>query len=318
MASVSNVDNLSPVSSDKLEISSLKIEYIPREYISPDPEQIRKHFSQEHIERLRESFRQIGIRTPLDVVQMPDSEEGTPRYKIIDGECRYRASEGVLDKLPCIVFEDTDEASDWALSANMMRDDLNPVEKSDVIVRFMEKYKEGKKKLTLQSAAKKYHLSQSMLSEYHSLSKLDEKIKDEQRKCGQIPLRELKKLAVKKLRKDPEEMWRKYGELKKRYPTEEERVQRESQKSVAKKKDKDAPNKIRAKHIEGMKTRPESDFVYYSQIKFDDFSPDELKTARENLAAAKERYQEIIQFLDNLQQKIDTLKAKEAEKSKAS
>ena len=318
MASVSNVDNLSPVSSDKLEISSLKIEYIPREYISPDPEQVRKQFSQEHIERLRESFRQIGIRTPLDVVQMPDSEEGTPRYKIIDGECRYRASEGVLDKLPCIVFEDTDEASDWALSANMMRDDLNPVEKSDVIVRFMEKHKEGKKKLTLQSAAKKYHLSQSMLSEYHSLSKLDEKIKDEQRKCGQIPLRELKKLAVKKLRKDPEEMWRKYGELKKRYPTEEERVQRESQKSVAKKKDKDAPNKIRAKHIEGMKTRPESDFVYYSQIKFDDFSPDELKTARENLAAAKERYQEIIQFLDNLQQKIDTLKAKEAEKSKAS
>ena len=318
MASVSNVDNLSPVSSDKLEISSLKVEYIPREYISPDPEQIRKHFSQEHIERLRESFRQIGIRTPLDVVQMPDSEEGTPRYKIIDGECRYRASEGVLDKLPCIVFEDTDEASDWALSANMMRDDLNPVEKSDVIVRFMEKHKEGKKKLTLQSAAKKYHLSQSMLSEYHSLSKLDEKIKEEQRKSGQIPLRELKKLAVKKLRENPEEQRRKYDALKKKYPTEEERAQRESQKSVAKKKDKDAPNKIRAKHIEGMKTRPESDLVYYSQIKFDDFSPDELKTARENLAAAKERYQEIIHVLDNLQQKIDTLKAKEAEKSKAS
>ena len=318
MASVSNVDNLSPVSSDKLEISSLKIEYIPREYISPDPEQIRKHFSQEHIERLRDSFKEIGIRTPLDVVKQDASGDGTPRYKIIDGECRYRASEGVLDTLPCIVFEDTDEASDWALSANMMRDDLNPVEKSDVIVRFMEKHKEGKKKLTLQSAAKKYHLSQSMLSEYHSLSKLDNKIKEEQRKSGQIPLRELKKLAVKKLRENPEEQQRKYDALKKKYPTEEERVQRESQKSVAKKKDKDAPNKIRAKHIEGMKTRPESDFVYYSQIKFDDFSPDELKTARENLAAAKERYQEIIQFLDNLQQKIDTLKAKEAEKSKAS
>lgn len=318
MASVSNVDNLSPASSDKLEISSLKIEYIPRENISPDPEQIRKYFSQEHIERLRDSFKEIGIRTPLDVVKLDASGDGTPRYKIIDGECRYRASEGVLDTLPCIVFKDSSEASEWALSANMMRDDLNPIEKSDVIVRFMEKNKDDKKKITLQHAAKKYHLSPSMLSEYHSLSKLDNKIKEEQRKSGQIPLRELKKLAVKKLRENPEEQRRKYDALKKKYPTEEERAQRESQKSVAKKKDKDAPNKIRAKHIEGMKTRPESDLVYYSQIKFDDFSPDELKTARENLAAAKERYQEIIQFLDNLQQNIDTLKAKEAEKSKAS
>ena len=120
------------------------------------------------------------------------------------------------------------------------------------------------------------------------------------------------------MRENPEEQRRKYDALKKKYPTEEERAQRESQKSVAKKKDKDAPNKIRAKHIEGMKTRPESDFVYYSQIKFDDFSPDELKTARENLSAAKKRYQEIIQKIDNLQQKIDIQKAQEAEKSKAS
>ena len=100
MEAVSTVDNLSPVFSEKKMPSKLKVEYIPREYISPDPEQVRKQFSQEHIDRLRESFRQIGIRTPLDVVQMPDSEEGTPRYKIIDGECRYRASEGVLDKIP--------------------------------------------------------------------------------------------------------------------------------------------------------------------------------------------------------------------------
>ena len=318
MTSVSNVDNLSTASLDEQVSSPLKVEYIPREYISPDPEQIRKHFSQEHIERLRDSFKEIGIRTPLDVVKQDASGDGTPRYKIIDGECRYRASEGVLDTLPCIVFKDFSEASEWALSANMMRDDLNPIEKSDVLARFMEKHNEGKKKLTLQNAAKKYHLSPSMLSEYYSLSKLDEKIKEEQRKSGQIPLRELKKLAVKKLRDNPEEQRRKYDELKKKYPTEEERAQRESQKSVAKKKDKDAPNKIRAKHIEGMKTRPDSDFVYYSQIKFDDFSPDELKTARENLSAAKKRYQEIIQKIDNLQQKIDIQKAQEAEKSKAS
>lgn len=318
MKSISTADNLSTASLDEQVSSPLKVEYIPRENISPDPEQIRKYFSQEHIERLRDSFKEIGIRTPLDVVKLDASGDGTPRYKIIDGECRYRASEGVLDTLPCIVFKDSSEASEWALSANMMRDDLNPIEKSDVLARFMEKNKDSKDKITLRNAAKKYHLSPSMLSEYHSLSKLDNKIKEEQRKSGQIPLRELKKLAVKKLRENPEEQRRKYDALKKKYPTEEERAQRESQKSVAKKKDKDAPNKIRAKHIEGMKTRPESDFVYYSQIKFDDFSPDELKSARENLAAAKERFQKIIHVLDNLQQIIDTLKTKEAEKSKAS
>ena len=319
MKSISTADNLSTASLDEQVSSPLKVEYIPREYISPDPEQVRKQFSQEHIERLRESFRQIGIRTPLDVVQMPDSEEGTPRYKIIDGECRYRASEGVLDKLPCIVFEDTDEASDWALSANMMRDDLNPVEKSDVIVRFMEKHKEGKKKLTLQSAAKKYHLSLSMLSEYHSLSKLDEKIKDEQRKSGQIPLRELKKLAVEKLRKDPEEMWRKYGELKKRYPTEEERVQLDGQKGPAKQKDPNAPNKIRAKHIDGMKTRPESDFEYYSRLTLDEFekyTADELKAAKANLQAAQIRYQDLIQLLSTLQQNIEEVEQKQQAEEK--
>ena len=314
MEAVSTVDNLSPVFSEKKTPSKLKVEYIPREYISPDPEQVRKHFSQEHIDRLRESFREIGIRTPLDVVQMSASDDGTSQYKIIDGECRYRASEGVLDTLPCIVFKDSSEASEWALSANMMRDDLNPIEKSDVIVRFMEKNKDDKKKITLQHAAKKYHLSPSMLSEYHSLSALDEKIKEEQRKTGQIPLRELKKLAVKKLRKDPEELWRKYDELKKKYPTEEERAQLDGQKGAAKLKDANAPNKIRAKHIEGMRTRPESDFVYYSGITFEKFTADELKAAKESLQAAKTRYQELIQLLAQLQQNIEDIEHKKPQK----
>lgn len=70
MKSISTADNLSTASLDEQVSSPLKVEYIPREYISPDPEQVRKQFSQEHIERLRESFSQIGIRTPLDVVQM--------------------------------------------------------------------------------------------------------------------------------------------------------------------------------------------------------------------------------------------------------
>ena len=178
---------------------------------------------------------------------------------------------------------------------------------------------EGKKKLTLQSAAKKYHLSQSMLSEYHSLSKLDEKIKDEQRKSGQIPLRELKKLAVEKLRKDPEEMWRKYGELKKKYPTEEERVQLDGQKGPAKQKDPNAPNKIRAKHIAGMKTRPESDFEYYSRLTLDEFekyTADELKAAKANLQAAQIRYQDLIQLLSTLQQNIEEVEQKQQAEEK--
>lgn len=304
--------------------SSLEIVYISRSDLTPDPEQVRKQFSHEHINRLKDSFKQIGVRTPLDVVLLDKAVEGSSHYMIVDGECRYRASEGLLDELPCIIHKNNETAVEWALSANLMRDDLNPIEKSDVLVRFMEK-NNGAKKIKLEDAAKKYHLSKSMISEYYSLSKLSKEIKEEQRRTGQIPLRELKKLSVKKLRDNQEELLKRYNELKEKYPTEEERIEAEKARKQAEDKKKteapdapNTPNKRRAKHIEGMKTRPQADYKYYSDVKLEleakKFSEDELMAVYDNLEQAANQYKEIIEIIKGVTNSIeDKLKINEGE-----
>ena len=68
-----------------------------------------------------------------------------------------------------------------------------------------------------------------------------------------------------------------------------------------------------------MKTRPESDFEYYSRLTLDEFekyTADELKAAKTNLQAAQIRYQDLIQLLSTLQQNIEEVAQKQQAEEK--
>lgn len=93
--------------------------------------QPRKYFDPKGMEKLRRSIAKVGIQEPLLVRPSPDG-----KLEIVSGERRWRcALELQLAELPAISKDLVDEeALEIALVANLMREDLNPVEESDSIV----------------------------------------------------------------------------------------------------------------------------------------------------------------------------------------
>ena len=101
-----------------------QIEMIPRAQIYPNPNQPRKAFDAGEMEQLRASIADHGIMQPLEVMRAPNRFDGAP-YRIIFGERRWRASEGVADALPCIVADiSQDEADERMMNENFQRNDL--------------------------------------------------------------------------------------------------------------------------------------------------------------------------------------------------
>ena len=77
-----------------------KIVYLKREYLHPHPENPRKTLGD--LEELKESIREHGIMQNLTVVP----EEGKSNcYKILIGHRRFKASEGILEELPCVIVQ---------------------------------------------------------------------------------------------------------------------------------------------------------------------------------------------------------------------
>lgn len=82
---------------------ALAIEYVPRDIIEPDPEQPRQEADAE----LRASIARNGILQPITV-----REIAVGRYRIVDGERRWRGAEGILERIPCVVREDQEDRAE--------------------------------------------------------------------------------------------------------------------------------------------------------------------------------------------------------------
>ncbi len=112
--------------------------WISRERIYANPNQPRKSFAAGELEELRESIREHGILQPIVVRNEPSRYDGRP-YKIVSGERRWQASDGVLDVVPCIISGvDAKEAQVLALVENLQRVDLTPIEEARGIADLME------------------------------------------------------------------------------------------------------------------------------------------------------------------------------------
>src|SRR5919202_4468060 len=99
--------------------------------------QPRRYFDPRAMDELVGSIQRHGILQPLLV--RPLGEDRAEQYEIVAGERRYRAArEAGLAEVPAVVRKIGDEeAVQYALLENLQREDLNPVEETEGILRLL-------------------------------------------------------------------------------------------------------------------------------------------------------------------------------------
>jgi ParB family chromosome partitioning protein len=97
---------------------------IPLERIDRNPDQPRRVFDSEQMDRLAESIRVHGVLQPVVVRRIGD------RFELVVGERRWHAARKAgLETLPAVVAEiDPQDRLEVALVENVQRRDLNPIE----------------------------------------------------------------------------------------------------------------------------------------------------------------------------------------------
>jgi ParB family transcriptional regulator, chromosome partitioning protein len=107
--------------------------------IVPDPDQPRKEFDQDELERLAATLRSHTQLQPVHVRRSPTPGE----YILIEGERRWRAAQiADIKALDCIIEEEeltAEEILELQLIVNCQRADLQPMERARAIKRLMDK-----------------------------------------------------------------------------------------------------------------------------------------------------------------------------------
>ena len=99
--------------------------------------QPRQYFDETKLEELAQTIKAHGVLEPLLVRQLPSQNQ----YELVAGGRRYRAAKlAGLTEVPVIVRELSDEqALEIAIIENLQREDLNPVEETEGILRLLAK-----------------------------------------------------------------------------------------------------------------------------------------------------------------------------------
>lgn len=125
---------------------ALEIKEIPIDHIRVNPHQPRRHFSEENLEELANSIRELGLIHPPLVRPLHSCGD----YELISGERRFRASQiAGLKEIPVIIRE-TDEllSAEQALVENIQRVDLNPLEIARALKCLLDEFKLSQEELS--------------------------------------------------------------------------------------------------------------------------------------------------------------------------
>ncbi|MDE5839920.1 MAG: ParB/RepB/Spo0J family partition protein, partial [Muribaculaceae bacterium] len=136
--------------------------------ISPNPEQPRRSFSDEGLDELAASIRELGIIQPLSLRMSPDGG-----YQIIAGERRWRAARraGLLT-VPAYVRTASDsEVTEMALIENIQREDLNAIEVALAFKKLLDTYD-----LTQERLSERVGKSRSVITNHLRLLRLPAEI----------------------------------------------------------------------------------------------------------------------------------------------
>ncbi|MBC9073180.1 ParB/RepB/Spo0J family partition protein [Thauera sp. CAU 1555] len=111
------------------------------EALQPGKYQPRTRMDPGSLEELAASIKAQGVMQPI-LVRPIEAVNGAPRYEIIAGERRWRASQiAGLTEVPCLVREIPDDAAlAMSLIENIQREDLNPLEEASGIQRLIDEF----------------------------------------------------------------------------------------------------------------------------------------------------------------------------------
>jgi ParB family chromosome partitioning protein len=127
--------------------------------LQPGEYQPRRDMHRETLEDLAASIKEQGVLAPISV--RPVSDATGTKYEIIAGERRWRASQlAGLETIPAVIRNVDDEgAAAIALIENLQREDLNPLEEAEGLVRLIDEFN-----LTHQDAGKAVGKSRAAVS----------------------------------------------------------------------------------------------------------------------------------------------------------
>ena len=161
------LDSLIGISEVRTDGSSA-ISEINIDLISPNPDQPRRSFSDEGLDELAASIRELGIIQPLSLRDAPDG-----KYQIIAGERRWRAAmrAGLLT-VPAYVRTASDsEVTEMALIENIQREDLNAIEVALAFKKLLDTYD-----MTQERLSERVGKSRSVITNHLRLLKLPAEI----------------------------------------------------------------------------------------------------------------------------------------------
>ncbi len=142
---------------------------VPIELLCPNPNNPRKRFDEEELDKLTASVRQLGVLSPILVVA--DGE----KYRIVAGERRYRAAKAAgFEEVPVLVRELTEsEEFEVMLTENLQREDLDPIEEAQA---YTEAVSRGWKQTEL---AERLGISQAQIANRIRLLKLPGEVQED-------------------------------------------------------------------------------------------------------------------------------------------
>ena len=161
------LDSLIGISEVRTDGSSA-ISEIDIDSIHPNPDQPRRTFSDDGLDELAASIREIGIIQPLSLRDAPDGG-----YQIIAGERRWRAAQRAgLHTVPAYVRTASDsEVTEMALIENIQREDLNAIEVALAFRKLIDSYS-----LTQERLSERVGKSRSVITNHLRLLKLPAEI----------------------------------------------------------------------------------------------------------------------------------------------
>ena len=116
---------------------------LPVDALAPGKYQPRRTMDDAKLAELAESIRAQGVIQPIVVRDLGRQQKAsTPRYEIIAGERRWRATRlAGLAEIPAVVREVDDRTVvAMALIENIQREDLNPLEEAQALQRLIDEF----------------------------------------------------------------------------------------------------------------------------------------------------------------------------------
>ncbi len=144
-------------------VAGARFAELPLDRISPNPLQPRSHFDPEALAELVTSIREVGLLQPV-VVREIDPDDGGPRYELVMGERRWRASqEAGTGTIPAIVRDtsDDDMLRD-ALLENLHRQQLNPLEEAAAYQQLLHEFGATHEELALRIGRSRPQISNTI------------------------------------------------------------------------------------------------------------------------------------------------------------